>query len=239
MRTRAVAVAVVFALVSLAHGSPRILTYQGNLVEPGGVNPVSDGTYDMRFSIYDVVSGGSALWTETDAAVQLTNGLFTTVLGDGTVFSSMFFPWHYDLWLEVEIDVDASGVFELDELFSPRQRLTAAPWAMDSDRLNGRDASAFAEASHSHSLDESYDDGGAGLGRTITADSGPVEIIGADGLIVEKQIHVSDGSTATVSMDATPYGRLWMSNGSSVTVALAARGLAVSDVEAELVLRRR
>ena len=149
MRARAIAVAVVFALASLAHGSPRILSYQGSLLEPGG-EPVVDSTYDMRFSIYDVALGGTALWTETDAAVEVTDGLFSTILGDGTAFWSTFFPWHYDLWLEVAIDVDRNATFDADEVYSPRQRLTAAPWAMDSDRLNGRDASAFAEAAHTH-----------------------------------------------------------------------------------------
>ena len=126
------------------------MSYQGSLLRPGGGAPVADGTYDMRFSIYDVALGGAALWAETDAAVQVTGGLFTTILGDSTAFSSHFFPWHYDLWLAVEIDVDSSATFEPDELFSPRQRLTAVPWSMDTDRLNGRDASAFAEASHTH-----------------------------------------------------------------------------------------
>lgn len=149
MRVKAMGVMLAFVLVSGAFGSPRILTYQGSLLRSGG-GVVNDGTYDMRFSIYDVASGGSALWTETDTGVQVTGGLFSTVLGDGIAFWSTFFPWHYDLWLEVEIDVDGSAAFEADEVFSPRQRLTAAPWAMDSDRLNGRDASAFAEASHHH-----------------------------------------------------------------------------------------
>ena len=139
-----VILAVLFVLIaSVGFASPRILTYQGSLLRPGGAAPVSDGTYDMRFSIYDVTSGGATLWTETDTAVQVTGGLFNTVLGDGTVFSSMFFSSNYDLWLEVEIDVDRNTTFDADELFSPRQRLTASPWAMDADRLEGRDASQF------------------------------------------------------------------------------------------------
>ena len=125
MRARTMAVALVFALVSAAHGSPRILSYQGSLLDSGG-SAVPDGPYEMRFSIFTVESGGTALWTETDTAVQVTNGLFSTVLGDGMAFSSTFFPWHYDLWLEVEIDVDSNATFDADDLYSPRQRLTAA-----------------------------------------------------------------------------------------------------------------
>ncbi|WP_426431623.1 beta strand repeat-containing protein [Winogradskyella sp. HB-48] len=39
----------------------------------------------------------------------------------------------------------------------------------------------------SNTLDEAYDEGGAGLGRIITADNGPVEIQGGDGLRVDSQ----------------------------------------------------
>ncbi|KPK73470.1 MAG: hypothetical protein AMJ84_02125 [Acidithiobacillales bacterium SM23_46] len=141
---KGIVLAILFVVVaSVGFASPRILTYQGSLLRPGGAAPVSNGTYDMRFSIYDVASGGASLWTETDAAVQVTGSLFNTVLCDGTAFSRTFSPWHYDLWLEVEIDVDGNASFDGDELFSPRQRLTASPWAMDADRLNGRDASQF------------------------------------------------------------------------------------------------
>ena len=172
MRARTIAVAALFLLVSIADGSPRILTYQGSLLGPGG-SAVGNGAYDMRFSIYDVVSGGSPLWTETDTGVQVTGGLFSTTLGDGTAFSSLFFPWHYDLWLEVEIDVDRSGTFESDELFSPRQRLTAAPWAMDADRLNGRDSTAFLSSAMPLTLE-------ASTGSTVLRFTNPCDISNVD-----------------------------------------------------------
>ncbi|MHA7841859.1 MAG: beta strand repeat-containing protein [Winogradskyella sp.] len=38
-----------------------------------------------------------------------------------------------------------------------------------------------------NTLDEAYDEGGTGLGRIITADSGPVEIQGGDGLRIDSQ----------------------------------------------------
>ena len=49
-------------------------TYQGVLTDGGG-NPL-DGTYSITFSLYDIVSGGSALGTDTKSVV-CTNGQFT------------------------------------------------------------------------------------------------------------------------------------------------------------------
>ncbi|MBI1923613.1 hypothetical protein HYR99_05130, partial [Candidatus Poribacteria bacterium] len=46
-----------------------------------------------------------------------------------------------------------------------------------------------------NTLDQAYDQGGPGAGRTITADAGPVDIAGPDGLIVNGSVSIG-GSTA-------------------------------------------
>lgn len=45
------------------------------------------------------------------------------------------------------------------------------------------DGTAWVAIGGGNTLDEAYDEGGAGVGRVITADTGPVEIQGADGLL--------------------------------------------------------
>jgi hypothetical protein len=47
-----------------------------------------------------------------------------------------------------------------------------------------------------NTLDQAYDQGGAGAGRTITADTGAVEILGPDGLVVSGTI--TSGSSITI-----------------------------------------
>ncbi|KPL05660.1 hypothetical protein AMJ85_11345, partial [candidate division BRC1 bacterium SM23_51] len=126
MRARRIGVAVVFLLPSLAYAGPDTITYQGSLLNSLG-GPVTNGTYQMQFKIFDAASGGASRWQETDN-VQVTRGLFSTTLGDGTPFGGLFLTYS-DLWLEVTIDVDRSGTFEGDEVFSPRQNVTGVPWA--------------------------------------------------------------------------------------------------------------
>ncbi len=53
------------------------------------------------------------------------------------------------------------------------------------------------DESGSDTLDEAYDAGGAGAGRTITADAGAVEILGPDGLTVNGSIQ--SGSSITIN----------------------------------------
>jgi hypothetical protein len=96
----------------------------------------------MRFSIFTVVSGGSNIWQETDANVAVTNGLFSTTLGDGTAFSALFAN-NNNLWLEVEIDLNHSGTLESTEKYAPRQKLAGAGWAINADTLDGFHSSNF------------------------------------------------------------------------------------------------
>jgi len=126
MRARLMGVAVVFVLASLAHAGPDTITYQGSLLNQLG-GSVTNGTYQMQLKIFDAASGGTKRWEETDN-VQVTRGLFATTLGDGTPFDGLFLTYP-DLWLEVTVDVDRSGTFEGDEVFSPRQNLAGVPWA--------------------------------------------------------------------------------------------------------------
>lgn len=42
---------------------PQLINYQGVLIDPATGLPAPDDTYTITFSIYDVASGGSAIWT--------------------------------------------------------------------------------------------------------------------------------------------------------------------------------
>ncbi len=52
----------------------------------------------------------------------------------------------------------------------------------------------------SNTLDGAYDEGGAGSGRTITADSGAVNIAGANGLTVNGNVGIGSTSTSQASL---------------------------------------
>lgn len=147
MRRTTVLAALFVTAASLASAGPRILSYQGDLVGAGG-QPVADGPYAMRFTLYDAPTAGLLRWTETDGAVEVVGGGFATILGDGTPFTSQFTN-SFELWLEVEIDLDADG-FEPEELYTPRTRLAGSAWAVEADRLLGKSPNDFAASGHDH-----------------------------------------------------------------------------------------
>jgi hypothetical protein len=41
---------------------PHVINYQGKITDSGG-SQVGDGTYTMRFHIYDESTGGTSLWS--------------------------------------------------------------------------------------------------------------------------------------------------------------------------------
>jgi hypothetical protein len=100
-------------------------------------NPLS-GSYAMTFRIYDVSSGGTALFTETHNSVSFNNGFYEAKLGEqtsGGIPASVFA--NNDLYLEIQIGT---------ETLSPRVRLASEAFAFNADMLDGSHASAFAAA---------------------------------------------------------------------------------------------
>ena len=98
---------------------PRTLSYQGVLTDSLG-NAKSDGTYSFTFRLYDVSTGGGALWTDTKD-LYVARGLFTTMLGDKIPFGpSITFDRKY--WLGVTLEPGAE--------LSPRAELSSSAYSL-------------------------------------------------------------------------------------------------------------
>lgn len=138
MKSVNLCVAVLVFVGAVAYGGPNVITYQGCVLKPDGT-PASDGTYRMRFRIYDAVTAGTQRWEEIDAGVPVTSGLFSATLGDGTPFGSLFATYP-NLWMEVAIDLDKNGSFAASEVYAPRQKMSGAAWAVEADTLDGKHA---------------------------------------------------------------------------------------------------
>jgi hypothetical protein len=95
-------------------------TYQGR--QNDGTNP-ANGSYDLRFAIYDAVTNGNAASSVlTNAATPVTNGLFVVTLDFGAgVFTGD------TRWLDISVKTNGAGSFTA---LVPRQPLTPAPYAI-------------------------------------------------------------------------------------------------------------
>lgn len=129
--------------------------FQGKLTNPDGTN-LSDGLYSLRFRIYtdpstDSLSActpgsTSCLWEETQS-VSLENGIFNVKLGEltplvGTVDFSL-----NNLYLGIRVESDTE--------MTPRIGLSASPFALNSDRLDGLDAGNFVQLGQGLQVDAS------------------------------------------------------------------------------------
>ena len=117
------AAASAFALVQ-----PMRINFQGKLVNPATSNPQA-GPVGLTFNVYSVPTGGSAIYTETQAAVPLTNGVFSVQIGTNTaMFRDLFLG--ASAYLGVTVTGDAAG-----EML-PRQQLIMSPYAFTANQLS-------------------------------------------------------------------------------------------------------
>ncbi len=109
------------------------LSYYGVLKSSSGAS-VADGNYDMVFKIYTDATGGTPVWTGNYTAangnpVEVKDGNFTVLLGSGNGNA-----------LTVDFSQDSYYVgitVGTDNEMSPRQQLAAAPYAFNSNAVNG------------------------------------------------------------------------------------------------------
>ena len=102
---------------------PKYINFQGKLTDDIG-NPVADGSYSITFRLYSAQTGGTALWTETQS-VTVSGGVFNVALGTETALTLAF---NTQYWLSVQVGSDTE--------MTPRQRITAAGYALNADNLD-------------------------------------------------------------------------------------------------------
>src|SRR5438876_96514 len=105
-------------------------TYQGRLTDGG---TAANGNYDLQFALFDSLSGGTQIGsTQTINNVAVTGGVFTVSLNFGaSSFSGA------NRFLEIGARPSGAGSFTL---LTPRQPVTATPYAVRSANASAADA---------------------------------------------------------------------------------------------------
>jgi hypothetical protein len=78
---------------------PRVLSYQGVLTDGKG-NPVADSTYECTFTLYNDLSGGTSLWSESQK-LKVVHGAFSVLLGEKNEIK-LSFETSYYLGIKIE-----------------------------------------------------------------------------------------------------------------------------------------
>lgn len=183
-------------------------TYQGRFND--GAAPAM-GTFNMQFSLWDSVSGGTQIGsTISNTSVSANNGVFTVTLDFGTPFTA-----GADRFLEIAVKKPADGSYTT---LAPRQPVLNAPYAtvarsLVAERATGTNPgnlmTIFAGSSAAGSTDINGGslllNGGLGTGlggggnvRIQTA--GANDLSGTtDNLLVDRMIHVARAKQLTLS----------------------------------------
>ena len=122
------------------------LTYHGKLTDTSNV-AVPDGDYDFTIVMYDAETGGNCLWsargdctTPTSKTLTVTNGTFSTTLGESgdNALSSLDFSSNYYLGITIGTNSE----------MTPRRKITPTGFALNSHRLNGLEAKESGADAH-------------------------------------------------------------------------------------------
>lgn len=162
---RAVIPAVILAALTLPGASPAVevpsvFTYQGQLTVSG---VPADGTYDLELALFDAETGGNAVGTPVSVEAQpVIDGVFTASLDFGTgAFDGA------ERWLEIAVRTSGSG--DPFTTLTPRHAVTATPYALNANRLEGLTLSEIQSAGVPNPL--------ATSSWTVSGGAGSVELL--------------------------------------------------------------
>ena len=111
-----------FASTMVYADVPKLINHQGYLTNSAGT-PVN-ASVPIIFTIYNVPTGGTALWTETRTVIP-SKGVFDVNLGETTPIN---LPFDVPYYLGIKVGADAEMI--------PRQSLTSVSYAFRSDQAN-------------------------------------------------------------------------------------------------------
>ncbi|NLE30788.1 hypothetical protein GX618_00740, partial [Candidatus Dojkabacteria bacterium] len=125
--------AVITAPDILGISAPNVMSFQGRLTDRSDT-PITAPT-SVTFKIYNVPSGGTALWTGTCSLTPDGDGIFDALLGSecGSAIPDTVFGENVDTYLGITVGSDTE--------MTPRQKIVSSAYALNADTLDGFDSS--------------------------------------------------------------------------------------------------
>jgi hypothetical protein len=191
--------AFVISLSALGQ-APKGINYQGVARDNEG-KPIASKSISVRISILQNSAQGTAEYTETHTPQTNPFGLFTLVIGQGTVTNGnfAFVSWALgNKWLQIEIDPTGGGSY----LLAGSQQLMSVPYAFYSE-YSGNSLTAGNGIAITNSV----------ISNTGDADNNATnELITAATLTTDKKLRITDaGGTKEVDLSSVANQSLSLS----------------------------
>ncbi|HEX8338177.1 MAG TPA: tail fiber domain-containing protein [Pyrinomonadaceae bacterium] len=171
-----------------AMGQTTNFTYQGRLSDG---STLANGTYDMKFTLYDALTGGSvqgspSTVTLDSTGVTVVNGVFTVTLD----FGSAAFNGN-DRYLEISVRAhSADPNSPAYTTLSPRQQITSTPYAIRSLAAGTADTATTATTAASATTAAGFS---GGLSGEVTGTQGATAVASVGG---QTAANVASGAAA-------------------------------------------
>lgn len=159
---------------------PLTMSYQGFITDTSGM-ALPDGLYNFIFSIYNVDSGGVALWTENHSAVSVKKGLFNVTLGRGDINVPLNISFDVPYFLGIRVSIDPE--------MKPRVRMNTVAYSFRSREADGVKAGSISDDDISSSANISA----TKLQSIVLIES---EIVAGNGITITKL-----GGTLTIAIN--------------------------------------
>ncbi len=207
------AILAVLSLNTVGNAQPTI-SYQGFIQNNG--TPVN-GSTTLKILIYDVATGGSPFYTETQT-VNVANGIFNVMIGAVTPLQpALDFTKQYYLALSI------NGGAEL----TPRSLVSFSPYAF---RALNADTSSYATTAGRATLANGIS---GGYVENVNGDNGNLTISGANGITVTNNApNIVIGNSGVQSVN-TASGNITIVGAGGTTVTEAGTKITVSSPTAQ------
>lgn len=138
---------------------PTKMNFQGRITDASG-NILANGTYNMKFRIYNAASAGTLQWNEdrlvsATQGVTVTNGQFSVQLGSVSSLPASIFTSN-TLYFEVELPTPATATSSspswTEGAMTPRNQLSTSAYAYNAETLDGLDSAQFARSDANNTL---------------------------------------------------------------------------------------
>lgn len=138
--------------VDAATTLPTKMNFQGRIANSAN-NVLANGSYNMKFRIYNASSGGTLQWSEdrlvsASQGVTVTNGQFSVQLGEISSLPASIFTSN-SLYFEIELPTPATATSSspswTEGAMTPRNQLATSAYAYNAETLDGIDGASFAQ----------------------------------------------------------------------------------------------